>query len=104
MEGLLGILDTLSPVLVASVGAYSAITVAKLSKMQKDIKTNHGTANIGEAIDIIRSRVDSIGSSQLRMANSIDELRLRDQNKTEKLDDIEDKVKDLFDNDKEEDK
>lgn len=99
MEGLLVILDTLSPVLVASVGAYSAITVAKLSKMQKDIKTNHGTANIGEAIDIIRSRVDSIGASQLRMANSIDELRLQDEDTADKLEDIEDKVKDLVEED-----
>jgi|SRR5690625_3012759 len=101
MEGLLVILDTLSPVLVASVGAYSAITVAKLSKMQKDIKTNHGTANIGEAIDIIRSRVDSIGASQLRMANSIDELRLRDEDTADKLEYIEGKVKDLAEEDDE---
>lgn len=99
MEGLLVILDTLSPVLVSGVGAYSAITVAKLSKMQKDIKTNHGTANIGEAIDIIRSRVDSIGASQLRMANSIDELRLQDEDTADKLEDIEDKVKDLVEED-----
>lgn len=97
MEGLLVILNTLSPVLVASVGAYSAITVAKLTKMQKDIKTNLGPANIGEAIEVISSRVDSIGASQLRMTNSIDELRLRDENKSDELDDIEDKVKDLDD-------
>lgn len=98
MEGLLVVLNTLSPVLVSCVGAYSAITVAKLSKMQKDIKTNHGTSSIGEAVDIIRSRVDSIGASQSRLASSIDELRLRDEKTSNKLDDIEDKVKDLFDN------
>ena len=60
MELLAVVFDALSPVLVALVGAYSAITVAKLTKMQKDIMTNHGTSNIGEAVDIIRSRVDSI--------------------------------------------
>lgn len=107
MEGLLVILNTLSPVLVASVGAYSAITVAKLSKMQKDIKTNHGTTNIGEAVDMIRTRVDTISASQLRMATSIDELRLRDENKSYQLDDIEGKVNDLnykVETDNEEDK
>ena len=76
MELLAVVFDALSPVLVALVGAYSAITVAKLTKMQKDIMTNHGTSNIGEAVDIIRSRVDSISLSQARIMECIDHLKL----------------------------
>ena len=79
MELLAVVFDALSPVLVALVGAYSAITVAKLTKMQKDIMTNHGTSNIGEAVDIIRSRVDSISLSQARIMECIDHLKLNDE-------------------------
>ena len=75
MHALEVILASLSPILVSAVGAYSAITVAKLTKVQKDLKTNHGTSNIGEVVDIIRTRVDSISTSQTDITDTIDHIR-----------------------------
>lgn len=103
MELLAVVFDALSPVLVALVGAYSAITVAKLTKMQKDIMTNHGTSNIGEAVDIIRSRVDSISLSQARIMEDIDHLKLNDEKTASKICDVEAKIDALSEEPLEED-
>lgn len=92
---LTGVLSALSPVMVAAVGAYSAITVAKLTKMQKDIKTNHGTANIGEAVDIIRSRVDGISLSQDTMSAGIENLRNRSDELHNRMESLENMVQDV---------
>lgn len=103
MELLAVVFDALSPVLVATVGAYSAITVAKLTKMQKDLETNHGTSNIGEAVDMIRSRVDSISLSQARIMECIDHLKLNDEKTASKICDIENKIDTLSEESLEED-
>ena len=103
MELLAAVFDALSPILVALVGAYSAITVAKLTKMQKDIKTNHGSSNIGEAVDIIRARVDSISLSQARIMEHIDHLKLNDEKTASKIQDIEKKIDTLSEKSLEED-
>lgn len=95
MLALTGVLSALSPVMVAAVGAYSAITVAKLTKMQKDIKTNHGTANIGEAVDIIRSRVDGISLSQDTMSAGIENLRNRSDELHNRMESLENMVQDV---------
>ena len=95
MLSLTGVLSALSPVMVAAVGAYSAITVAKLTKVQKDIKTNHGTANIGEAIDVIRSRVDAISLSQDAMSASIDHIRFRSDDLSNRMDSLESSVQEV---------
>ena len=95
MLALTGVLSALSPVMVAAVGAYSAITVAKLTKMQKDIKTNHGTANIGEAVDIIRSRVDGISLSQDTMSAGIENLRNRSDDLHNRMESLENMVQDV---------
>lgn len=103
MDLLAAVFDALSPILVALVGAYSAITVAKLTKMQKDIKTNHGSSNIGEAVDIIRARVDSISLSQARIMEHIDHLKLNDEKTASKIGDIEEKIDALSEGPLEED-
>lgn len=95
MLALTGVLSALSPVMVAAVGAYSAITVAKLTKMQKDIKTNHGTANIGEAVDIIRSRVDGISLSQDTMSAGIENLRNRSDDLYNRMESLENMIQDV---------
>ena len=95
MLALTGVLSALSPVMVAAVGAYSAITVAKLTKMQKDIKTNHGTANIGEAVDIIRSRVDGISLIQDTMSAGIENLRNRSDELHNRMESLENMVQDV---------
>lgn len=103
MELLAVVFEDLSPVLVALVGAYSAITVAKLTKMQKDLETNHGSSNIGEAVDMIRARVDSISLSQDRMMDYVDHLRLNDEKTASKIQDIEKKIDTLSEKSLEED-
>lgn len=71
VESMSILVEVLSPVLVAMVAGYSSVTVAKLNKIQKDITTNHGTSNMGEAVDEIRSRVDEISDSQTTISTDV---------------------------------
>lgn len=72
LEAFERILNALSPLLIAMMTAFSAMVVARISSLQKDVqankkqtaqvhadlKTNHGSKNIGDAIDILRTKVD----------------------------------------------
>jgi len=78
--------------MVAIVAAYSSILVAKISRVQKDIKTNHGTANIGQAIDVIRSRVDVIATSQADVIKVVKEMNDADKAVHSKIDKIETRI------------
>lgn len=72
------LLDVLVPVLVAIVTVVGSIMVAKIGKMEKAIKTNHGTKCIGDATDKILTEVRS-NTEQLRaVARDVGYLRKRD--------------------------
>lgn len=97
MDFIFDLLTVLSPIMVAVVAAYSSVLVAKLNRVQKDIKTNHGTANIGQAIDVIRSRVDVIATSQADVIRVVKEMNKADENLNNKIDRIEDRIESIED-------
>lgn len=97
MDLLLDLLTILSPIMVAVVAAHSSVLVAKLNRVQKEIKTNHGTSNIGNAIDVIRSRVDVIATSQADVIRVVKEMNKADKDLNDKIDRIEDRIKDIED-------
>lgn len=98
MDVLFDLLTILSPIMVAVVAAYSSVLVAKISRVQKDIKTNHGTANIGQAIDVIRSRVDVIATSQADVIKVVKEMNKADEDLNNKIDRIENRVESIEEN------
>lgn len=91
-------LTILSPIMVAVVAAHSSVLVAKLNRVQKEIKTNHGTSNIGNAIDVIRSRVDVIATSQADVIRVVKEMNKADKDLYDKIDRIEDRVENIEEN------
>lgn len=90
-------LTILSPIMVAMVAAHSSVLVAKLNRVQKEIKTNHGTSNIGNAIDVIRSRVDVIATSQADVIRVVKEMNKADKSLNDKIDRIEDRIENIED-------
>ena len=89
LELTLKLLNALTPLFVAMVTAYGAVLVAKVSKLQRDIKTNHGSRNLGHAIDIIRTKVELIEDNQDDLIESVKKLHRTDSILKERLDDLE---------------
>lgn len=83
------ILEVLTPILVAVVTAYGAVLVAKVSKLQKDIKTNHGSKNLGDAIDRIWSKVDVISENQDGLITTVHAMKRHDKELDRRLTDLE---------------
>lgn len=79
LDALLNIIGTLTPVFVATVTAYGAVLVAKVNKIQKDIKTNHGSKNLGDAVDIIWNKIDDVRDRQEDMATTLESMQSRDE-------------------------
>ena len=74
---LIEILVILTPVMVAATTAFGAVMVAKIQKVQKSIKTNHGTASLGDATDKILGEVEKISLRQDEILFAIESLRAR---------------------------
>jgi len=64
----LDVVDSVVPVLVAVTTATGAYMVAKLSSVQRQIRTNRGSQSIGDAIDTLQ---DSVA----RLAAHVDDVR-----------------------------
>lgn len=81
------------PLLVAAVTALGGIMVAKLNRVQKDsaeavkkvdkvqqdIITNHGSKNIGDAIDRLTTKVQVIGDNQDDLIRTVKGMQARDE-------------------------
>lgn len=74
-QALSHLLGFLTPVMVAIITAYSAVLVAKVNKVQKDITTNHGSKNIGDAIDKLSTQVDRIDKNQDMLLTSVSAIQ-----------------------------
>lgn len=86
MESLMKLIESLTPLLVAMTAAYGAVLVAKVTKVQKDVKattdkvdevkrdiiTNHGSKNLGDAVDRLTTCVFEIKEDQKAMGERID--------------------------------
>lgn len=89
LEALMSLINVLMPLFVAVVTAYGAVMVAKLNKVQKSMTTNHGSKSLGDAIDIIRTKVDVISDNQDDLISTVKQLHQRDKVFDERLQHVE---------------
>jgi methylthioribose-1-phosphate isomerase len=88
----MNLIESLTPLAVAMTAAYGAVLVAKVTKVQKDVKTttdkvdevkrdivtNHGSKNLGDAIDRLTTGMHEISAAQKAMGERIDFYHLPD--------------------------
>ena len=70
-------LEFLSPVLCAVTTALGGIITAKVTHVQRQIRTNHGTSGAGESLDIIQTKLDTLAASVLDLRAGQDQLTHR---------------------------
>lgn len=76
MTNFQSLIESLSPVMVALVAAYSSVLVAKLNKVQKDIKTEPGSKNLGESVDQIRTQVNIMSANQSSTLDTLNKVNM----------------------------
>lgn len=103
IKSLVELLDVMMPLFVAAVTTIGVIMVAKIEKVNKagqalqaqvakvqaDIVTNHGSKNLGDAIDIIRTKVDVIGENQDDLIGTVKLMHKRDNGLDERISTLE---------------
>lgn len=91
----LEIVAAISPILVAIITVMGSVVVTKIERLQKDIRTNRGSANIGDAVDLIRDRVDTLNSNQLELMKDVRVMKNRDTHILSRLDTLEERIGEL---------
>lgn len=93
LEAIKTIIDSLMPLFVAVVTVVGGIMVAKLNsvqkqtqatndkvvQVQKDIVTNHGSKNIGDAIDRLTTHVNVMSDNQDDLIRTVKGMQSRDE-------------------------
>ncbi|USH44774.1 membrane protein [Microbacterium phage Juanyo] len=86
----------ITPVLVTVITVFGGVLVArinkvnnKVEKVQSDIVTNHGSKNIGDAIDRLTTRVMVISDNQDQLILDVKALKKHDAEVDTRLDHIE---------------
>ena len=88
------IVAAISPILVAIITVLGSVVVTKIERLQKDIQTNRGSTNIGDAIDLIRDRVDTLNANQLEIMKDVRVMKNQDTNILRRLTTLEERVGD----------
>lgn len=92
LDAIAKILEILTPVFVAATTAIGAVLVAKIGKVQKDARatnekvtkvqrdiiTNHGSKNLGDAIDRLTTKVEGIADNQDDLISTVNDMQARD--------------------------
>ncbi len=86
------IVATISPILVAIITVMGSVVVAKIERLQKDIRTNRGSANLGDTIDLIRDRVDTLNANQLEIMKDVRVMKNQDTHILSRLTTLEERV------------
>jgi len=93
LEAVKTIIDSLMPLFVAVVTVVGGVMVAKLNsvqkqtqatsdkvaQVQKDIVTNHGSKNIGDAIDRLTTHVNVMSDNQDDLIRTVKGMQSRDE-------------------------
>ncbi|QDK02417.1 membrane protein [Microbacterium phage Nucci] len=94
----------LTPLFVAVITVYGGVMVAKINKVkanvekvQSDIITNHGSKNIGDAIDRLTTRVMVISDNQDQLILDVKALKAHDAEVDTRLDNIDKSSQDTKD-------
>lgn len=88
------IVAAISPILVAIITVLGSVVVTKIERLQKDIRTNRGSANLGDAIDLIRDRVDTLNANQLEIMKDVRVMKHQDTHILSRLITLEERVGD----------
>ena len=86
------IVAAISPILVAIITVMGSVVVTKIERLQKDIRTNRGSANLGDAIDLIRDRVDTLNVNQLELMKDVRVMKRQDMHILSRLTTLEERV------------
>lgn len=86
------IVATISPILVAIITVMGSVVVTKIERLQKDIRTNRGSTNLGDAIDLIRDRVDTLNANQLELMKDVRVMKSQDTHILSRLTTLEERV------------
>lgn len=86
------IVAAISPILVAIITVMGSVVVTKIERLQKDIRTNRGSANLGNAIDLIRDRVDTLNANQLEIMKDVRVMKNQDTHILSRLTTLEERV------------
>ena len=86
------IIAAISPILVAIITVLGSVVVAKIERLQKDIRTNRGSANLGNAIDLIRDRVDTLNANQLELMKDVRVMKSQDMHILSRLATLEERM------------
>lgn len=89
------IVAAISPILVAIITVLGSVVVTKIERLQKDMRTNRGSANIGDAVDLIRDRVDALNANQLELMKDVRVMKNRDTHILSRLDTLEERIGEL---------
>lgn len=86
------IVAAISPILVAIITVMGSVVVTKIERLQKDIRTNRGSANLGDAIDLIRDRVDTLNANQLELMKDVRVMKRQDMHILSRLATLEERM------------
>lgn len=89
------IVAAISPILVAIITVMGSVVVTKIERLHNDMRTNRGSANIGDAVDLIRDRVDTLNSNQLELMKDVRVMKNRDTHILSRLDTLEERIGEL---------
>lgn len=86
------IVAAISPILVAIITVMGSVVVTKIERLQNDIRTNRGSANLGDAVDLIRDRVDTLNANQLELMKDVRVMKNQDTHILSRLTTLEERV------------
>lgn len=94
LDDIMRVIEVLMPAFVVIVTVYGGIMVAKLNKVQKNMVTNHGSTSLGNAIDLLRTKVDAMADNQDELISTVKQMHQRDKSLDERLGKVEEVVHD----------
>lgn len=86
------IVAAISPILVAIITVMGSVVVTKIERLQNDIRTNRGSTNLGDAVDLIRDRVDTLNANQLEIMKDVRVMKNQDTHILSRLTTLEERV------------
>lgn len=86
------IVAAISPILVAIITVLGSVVVTKIERLQQDIQTNRGSTNLGDAVDLIRDRVDTLNANQLELMKDVRVMKSQDTHILSRLTTLEERV------------
>lgn len=72
---MINVITVLTPICVAAITVVGSIIIAKINKVHSDMKTNHGSKNLGDAVDKITESLNRIKHKQDGLSNDVGNIQ-----------------------------